>query len=268
MAYTIVELPEENMETAVDENGFEQHVANRTFMVYLDGDTDSGDRLDIALVVLDASLPQINDPHPSIIDLKVKKRSVARMAERTDGYRITYAYEYDPAVDFGTINQVSTTSEITGEFVDVWRTNYFYPFNTNYPPAVDIGGTAIDSAGTPTSTFRRQVSVVMSFDTVTPSLPWLFSFVGRRNALWYRGFGPGTLLYMGCSLSSKSATLSTRTDRFLYDYDYHMRQAINVFDGDLNPKLTSTAVAESVRFVQPFPLLADFEGLGIPNTIG
>ena len=260
MTYTFVELPEETMETMVDENGFEQHVCVRTFLAHSTG-TDS---VDIGLVVLDNSLPQINDAHPNVFDLKVKKRSIGRMADRNDGYRITYTYEFDPAVDFGTVNQVSTTSEITGEFVDVWRTRPTYPPSTTYPAASDIGGTPVDVGGTPTSVLRRQVSIVKSFDTVTPNLPWLFTFVGTRNAVWWRGFGPGTLLYMGCSLASKSSTTSSRTDRFLYDNDYHMRQSVNELDGDLNPTLTETNTAKSVRWIQPFPALSDFEGLGIP----
>ena len=127
MAYTIAELPEETRGTQVDSNGFEQEVCTRSFIAYLTGDTDSDDLLDINMVVQHASLPQMNEEHPSMIDLKVKKRDVQRMSERNEGYRISYTYEYDPLPDFGEVNVVSTSSEVTGEFVDVWRVGANYP---------------------------------------------------------------------------------------------------------------------------------------------
>ncbi len=264
MTYTIAELPEESRATQVDANGFEQEVCSRTFIAYLPGEYDADLLLDINMIVLDGNLPQMNEEHPTMIDLKVKKRDVQRMTDRNEGYRIAYTYEYDPLPDFGEVNVVSTSSEVTGEFVDVWRVGAYYPYNASYPTATDIGGTKIDSAGTPTSAFRRQVEMVKTFDTTPPSLPNLYSYVGTRNAVWWDGFGPGTLLYLGASVVSKTQTLVSRTDRFLYDPDYHMRQAVMDFDTDLNPTLDENGHASGIRWVQPFPNTSYFEGLDIP----
>ena len=264
MTYTVVELPVESMESTIDEAGVVLNVITRTFMAYADA---SEPALDIANVVNLPNLPAVNDEHPTVFNCKVKRRSASRSEERNDAYNITYTYEFDPSPtdnDETEGNIVSTSSEVTGEFVDVWRTSANYPFNTSIPGTADIGGNKIDSAGSPTSTFRRQVSYQKSFSADFVDLPYLFSFVGTRNGTWYEGFGPGTLLYLGASLSVQTGGLIKRTDRFIYDADYHLRQVVHRFDGDLNPLLDNFGNASHVKWVQPFPLLSNFFSLGIP----
>tara|TARA_R100000458_G_C8276671_1_gene252013 strand:+ start:844 stop:1641 length:798 start_codon:yes stop_codon:yes gene_type:complete len=265
MAYTVVELPSESMESTIDDTGVVLDVITRTFLAYADGDEPA---IDIASVVNLPDLPAINDLHPSVFNCKVKRRSVSRSEERNDAYNITYTYEYDPNPtnnDETEGNVVSTSSEVTGEFVDVFRTDANYPVDTSTPTETDISGNKIDSAGTPTSAFRRQVTYEKSFAADFVDLPYLFSFVGTRNGTWYQGFGPGTLLYLGSSLSVQTGGLINRTDRFLYDPDYHLRQVPHAFDGDLNPSLDENGQAAHIKWVQPFPLLSNFYSLGIPE---
>ena len=262
MVYVVNELPDQTLESSVDQNGATQDTLNRSFIVY---DTESEDNFDIDQVVGIAGLPQMNDDHPTITGIRVKKRSVSRMPEKNHSFRVQYTYERDTSVISDDPIEVSTSSEITGEFVEVWRVSPAYPYDTSFPGEQDIAGTPIDSAGTPTSTFRRQVSYEKSFETERVDLPYLFSFVGTRNATWWEGFGPGSLLYTGCSLSVKSGGMISRTDRFVYDHDYHLRQVVSEFDGDLNPKLNAAGNANTVKWVQPFPGKSNFYSLGIPT---
>lgn len=264
-AYTVVELADESMDSGLDENGQIIDVVTRTFLAY--AATADVATLTISDIINLPELPQINDEHPTVANCKVKKRTVARSADRNEAYNVKYTYEYDPLPTGGGGEQsvVSTTSELTGEFVDAFRVGASYPYNTSYPDAVDIGGNAIDSAGVPTSAFRRQVTYEKSFSSEFVDLPYVYSFVGTRNAFWWNGFGPGTLLYLGASLSVQTGGLVNRSDRFIYDPDYHLRQVVYSFDGDLNPVLNESGNAQFVKWVQPFPLLSNFFSLGIPD---
>lgn len=265
MTYTVVELTDESMDSTIDENGITLDVLTRTFLAYAD---TTAATLSISDVVNLPELPQIDDEHPTVFNCKVKKRSASRSKDRNDAYDIKYTYEYDPVPSGGGGNEgsvVSTTSELTGEFIDAFRVGAAYPYNTSYPDSVDVGGNAIDSAGVPTSAFRRQVTYEKSFSTETVDLPYVYSFVGTRNAFWWNGFGPGTLLYLGASLSVQTGGLVNRNDRFIYDPDYHLRQVVFAFDGDLNPVLNESGNAKSVKWVQPFPGLSNFFALGIPD---
>jgi len=236
--------------------------ATRKFLIY--DDVGAADDTDISTVVLFESLPQIADLHPDIPNLRVTKRNVTRTEERSDAYNINYSYEYMPDEPDG-IALVSESSEVTGQFVDVWRTKPTRPISLNNPSDDDIGGVKIDQAGTPTSILLKQQTYQTSF-THYGSIPvgTLYSATGKRNRTAWNGFEAGFLVYLGVSYQTKTASSYTRTDKFLYDDFAHLRQIVYSFDGDLNPKLDTDGHADVIRFVQPFPEVTNFDNLNIP----
>jgi len=245
--------------TTLENTGIQKHSANRSFMVYDDeGELDA----DVVSVMLTDGLPQIGDLHDDFEFLRVTKRSVTRMAERNDAWKIEFTYEH--LIDIPEV-QVSQSSEITGQFIGVWRSNAGEPDNLNSPAAADIGGTMIDSAGSPTSVMLKQQTFSLSFEQFG-SIPvsTLFNATGKRNSQGFFGFAAGYLVYLGVSFATKTTSSYTRTDKFLYDGFAHCRQVVGAFDGDLNPTLDSDGHATTVFWVQPFPNTTDFSSLGIP----
>jgi len=265
MAVTVVELPEDSASTSFDEAGVEKHDASRKFVIYDAALSDSSVTLNIAQAVYHKSLPQMGDEHPDFVGtLRVVKRAISRMADRHDSYSIAYTYE--PMLDEPQAG-IEISSSTAAEFVDKWRTDAIYPLDVSDPSdTLDVGGTKIDSGGEPTSALQKQQTYDTSFETPSVDVPTLFEAMGKRNDAVWQGFEKGTLVYLGVSVSQSGAGLVKRSDKFLYDFDYHLRQTVapGALDGDLNPTLDSSGNATTIVWRQPFPETTSFDSLGIP----
>ena len=246
--------------TVLDASGVETTTAKRTFLVY----DDVGEIVSISAVIGDTGLPQIGDLHDSFEYLRISKRDISRNSERNDAWNLTFQYEYmldEPDSD----SLTTQSSNISGQFVDMWRSGAGVPNNMNDPAETDIGGSKIDSGGSPTSAALKQQTFSTSYEHFgSINVGALFASTNTRNSGGWYGFSSGHLLYMGVAFSTKTANSYTRTDNFLYDSFAHLRQKPYDLDGDLNPKLDSNGHAESVRWVQPFPYTMNFGYLGIP----
>mgnify|MGYP003140471243 CR=1 FL=1 len=150
--------------------------------------------------------------------------------------------------------------------MDFYRSQGNRPVNLNNPTATDIGGTKIDAGGKPTSLIVRQQTYSISYehfgqlDVSTP-----FAITGKRNNRVFYNFAKGSLVYLGMSFSTKSASSYSITHKFLYDNIFHLRQIPDEFDGDLNPTLDSDGHVNKVIWIQPFPQTEDFRKIGIPT---
>lgn len=236
--------------------------ASRTFFVY-DDEGNVAETIDT--IVLFGDLPQIGDEHPDIEFLRATKRTVSQSEARTDAYNISYSYEFMPDLPAVEISS-SVSSEISSNFIDVWRSLPIAPFDFSSPGATtDISGNKIDAAGSPMSILLKQQTYQTTYEHFgSIDVSNLYSVVGKRNSASWNGFSSGYLLYLGVSFSTKSVGSFTRTDKFLYDDFAHLRQNVFAFDGDLNPALDTDGHATSVRWVQPFPETYPFSNLGIP----
>jgi hypothetical protein len=270
MTYQFVELSESGTSDAkLLDTGETRISATRAFYAY-DNTPVLSAVANIQEIVNSSQLPQIGDLHPDYNGLRVTARQVQRDSEREDAYKISYSYEYLPAppTDGGGNNdaQIQESSEASAQFMDFYRSQGNQPVSYDSPTAVDIGGTKIDAGGKPTSLIVRQQTWSVSYehygslDVATP-----FAITGKRNEREFFGFRKGSLVYLGMSFSTKSASSYNITHKFLYDSVFHLRQVPDEFDGDLLPTLDSDGHVSKVIWIQPFPSTEDFKKIGIPS---
>jgi hypothetical protein len=168
--------------------------------------------------------------------------------------------------------------EATGQFVDAWRTTgaAFIGASQSGTPVglfTDIGGTAIDSGGDPTSLLLiQQVFSVLEVVEGSTLGGTFAAYIGKRNASPYLGASAGRLVYAGIQSTTRVATgIFARTHRIVWDAWCHMRQqplrdedgTVVKFARDDGGGLT-TWHASYVRWVQPYPSTMDFGIFGTP----
>jgi len=184
---------------------------------------------------------------------------------------------------------------LSGEPVDIWRAN------TNVPPISggsiadpgdnDIGGTKVDSAGEPISTFvnvaRVTVRNVISGRPGSAGKPIIpLAYINRRNdanfSIGPYSFLKDTLLFTGCNISRVGPSTYEIVYSFSYDSKYHLRQIAkkNADTGQIECSKSTdtctssftavstgeTARARCVYWRQPFPGTATFTLLGMTTT--
>lgn len=171
---------------------------------------------------------------------------------------------------------------------DAWRQyKYFSEFeavlsrtcDSNYVPLYslnqaesDIGGIKIDTAGYPTTVLRpegRLLVEVTSMARINPlkSTPLL----GCRNSMKFADYERGTLVYGGHSTVELPTGMYQHTLTFAFDQMYHLKQIPQrqangyvVLDLPSNPNdQMATGQAKRVAFVQPYPMMADFQDIDI-----
>ena len=161
---------------------------------------------------------------------------------------------------------IETSGNTSGTTRDVYRVGFDSPSGGfGNPSQDDIGGTLVDSGGTPTSI----VGVDRRFSTTEkvsdfPDLDAYDYIVGYRNAQPYEGGGVGSILYLGFSWGyDTNSGLWALTHQFSVDkFTYHARQVAKTDpNGEvLKAKTGNVYTAKHVYFVQPFGL-ASFIGL-------
>jgi hypothetical protein len=149
------------------------------------------------------------------------------------------------------------------------------------PNGQDIGGTAIDINGKPTSvvTVQSTVSVTLSLniDVASPDnyITGIQTLVGTRNSGAFLGASTGNLLYTGATVNkvsgSGAAALFKVTHSFAFDDQAHMVQVAESTDtrpsgvqlGKDVGNSTYEKNAFKVVFQQPFTGTSNFNSLGI-----
>lgn len=217
------------------------------------------------------SLPDLGDVFPGETNVYAVSYAIDHQADSRGVWHCAYSYENTEA---GTAAQpqepgfVEFSIDYSTEFRSAYRINPSFNGAPNgAPDNTDIGGVAIDSAGEPLTTLVHFASVVIGetvlASTLQSRLLTTALVVGARNSSVFQGFAKGTLVYMGASASRIAVDKYTMSHRFNFDGAFHMHQTP---DRDQNREVICVKVgginrAQNVRFVQPFPVLLNFNAL-------
>ena len=178
----------------------------------------------------------------------------------------------------GQFDQINSDIEVL--FLDTWRVGPFSneqpPGGDNYDGAIkdsdDIGGDPVDVAGEPVTRFvttqsteiTRRFSYFPSFELTVARF-----LAGTRNRDTFMGVPPGFMLFEGANLSREGSNTYTMRYRFTYDPIKHQRQVPkrhangDVVTEEVGSGSSSTTVAKTVIWRQPFPQEAMFAVLGV-----
>jgi hypothetical protein len=253
-------------------------------VVFRTTDADAGRaRDDVAISLITQRVGPLGHPHPFMPTAFAETFNCRRVDGSTRVFRVTITYKgnvFDGPPDDPAAGQTfSLSSTVVAK--DVYRVGGTIPQGGNPSGSPDIGGTAIDILGTPTSiaVVRSTVTVNMT-GTVDLGAPGNYiagiqGLIGTRNNALFLGAAPGNLLYKGASVNkisgSGAQTLVSVQHTFDYDDEAHLVQVAE--STDLRPSGVQLGKdvgvsayslnAYKVAFVQPFPTTSNFKALGI-----
>lgn len=248
-----------------DQNGPKQGI--RRFFVYDDSGAIS---LPSQITFGDGTLPQFADAFPGEDDIFATYFSIDPVPDSAYTWEVVWTYtpglnQEVPDTDPSSPGYVEFSVEYGGIFKDAWRSAPTQ-WSETYANQ-DIAGIPIDQAGNPTSIFVPQqrliVTETITISSMTSRQMTIASTVGKRNSSGFYGAAAGTLLYEGASGNKVSALTMQLVHRFSYDRFLHAEQspAYNI-QGDVDRQIVSGILrAKTVRWVQPFRDLADFNSL-------
>ena len=219
-------------------------------------------------------LPTKGDAHPDFPGLIARDFSLALVSGHNDLWRVEWQYEVIsrgfPIVPETVVeelpNEVGYTegsSEIRAEFVLAWRKNgtpsLEYPTNGKVEdPTLDIRGQPIDRAGNPVSVQRNIQELTITEVVNVPDYGTYRTFRFARNSSTFQGAPPGRVLYRGASVRRTGVDVFQVAHSFVEDSDFHLQQTPLIEAPDMTPKLDANDHAEKVFWIQPFPVLKDF----------
>lgn len=218
----------------------------------------------------DGTLPAFGEVFPGEEDIFATYFSIDPVPDSAYTWEVVWTYtpglnQELPDTDPTTPGYVEFSVEYGGVFKDAYRAGA-NAWSTTYA-GTDIGGARVDQAGSPVSVFVPQQRLVVTETITTASLPIrqpsIAIMVGKRNSTEFYGAAAGTLLYEGASGSRVSALTMQLVHRFFYDRYLHAEQspAMNP-DRQVDIELNNSVFrAKTVRWVQPFPDIADFNSL-------
>lgn len=140
----------------------------------------------------------------------------------------------------------------------------------------DIAGESLDTGGDPLTTFVNQQDLSITIRTESfAEIPISTSLglLGKRNKTPFFGAAAGFLLYTGLSVQRDGVNSYNSTLTFTFDEFAHRRQVpLKDPDGVVIPKNNGTTgepdfAAKTVHLKQPFPNVAEFSLLGLPNPV-
>lgn len=254
-------------------------------VVFRESDADSGRaRDDVAISVVNNNVGPLGHPHPYMPTAYAETFNCRRVDGSRTVFRVTITYKgnvFDGPPDDPAAGQTfSLSSTVVAK--DVYRVGGTVPQGGNPSSgAADIGGTAIDILGTPTSiaVVRSTVTVNMTatVDLGSPGnyIAGIQGLIGTRNNGLFLGAAAGNLLYKGASVNKISGTgaqtLVSVQHTFDYDDEAHLVQVAE--STDLRPSGVQLGKdvgvsayslnAYKVAYVQPFPSTSNFTALGI-----
>ncbi len=223
-----------------------------------------------------------HDVYPILIADRI---SSTRLTEHNYAWVIEWIYVIPPGLELdGSFEPipgeiVSFTTNQSGQFIDVWRSNPTLPTGeggdtVDRPnPSRDIIGIHIDSHGDPVSLLLDTIEYQVTRQLLAvPDFQLIQSMIGKRNDEMFLNIGAGQLVFKSAisdgDVDSTGGNLigpMKVTWRFVGDRWFHLRQqARRKADG--SPDVTSFVdifTAQHVYWVQPFPETAGFTTLGI-----
>jgi len=196
--------------------------------------------------------------------LSVQSRSVEAVQDSAGKlWRATIAYQANSS----TASFVALDMNSSLTIVDLWRVSASAPGNLNAPSESDIGGTAVDSRGTPVSVPIPVQELTVTNYRSDNNASAIRGALGKRNQSAWLGAAAGYVLFTGATARRVSPTRYEVTYKFAFDALAHLRQVCGK-DADGDPLLGSLnadghANASKVYWRQPFPTVTDFGAMGI-----
>jgi len=263
MAATIYELQETR--SLAQTSG--KVTASRKFAVWDDGSAIT-EPATIRALFGGGTLPDVGDTFPGETDIYAVSYDIRHIPDSRNVWEVSFSYEN---TEPGTVQPqepgyVEFSIDFSSEFRDTWRQAPSVGSAPNgIPNNDDIGGTKIDSAGEPVSGLVDFANLTIG-ETVLASiiqarLLTIAATTGKRNDAVFQGFAKGTLVYQGASANRIAVDKYSVTHRFMYDERFHM---IQIPQRDQNGEVDKTRDNQNilratvVRWVQPFPTLANF----------
>lgn len=248
-------------------------------VIFSDAEVDNGINIDIVAQAL-VGVP-LGSPHPTIFGAFCETIEVKKVSGAQNVFRVVCIYKGNVFAPGGGGDE-NQSFNLTAKAVPklLYRVGASVP-SSGTPNDNDIGGTAIDINGSPTSVVTVQstvsVSLSLNVDVANPNnyITQIQGLVGSRNSGAFLGASAGNLLYTGATVSKVSGTgaaaLFKVTHSFAYDDEKHMVQVAESTDvrpsgvqlGKDVGNATYEKNAFKVKLEQPFPGTSNFSSLGI-----
>lgn len=221
------------------------------------------------------SVPEKGDSHPDFRGLIAKDFTVKKVAGHSDLWEVTWSYEMvtssflSPPVQEiqelpNEVGYVELSSEIRAEFVLAFRDTPTLPEegdpNNLGDPEEDIGGTAVDAGGNPTSVIKRIQELTLTETVNVPDFDTYGKFRFRRNSQPFEGGATGKIVYRGASVRRTGVNVFVVSHSFVLDEAFHLVQQ-PVVDQEGSPILGPDGHAANVYHIQPFLETADFNAI-------
>ena len=194
--------------------------------------------------------------------LTVTSRSVTAIEDSTGrAWRGTANYTGESTA-FVALDMTSSA-----QIVDVWRVNATAPSNLNAPAEADIGGTSVDSRGTPVSIAIPVQELSITNFRSDNNASAIRAALGKRNSASWLGAATGYVLFTGATARRVGVARYEVQYKFVFDAFAHCRQVCakdvdgDPFIGTLNAD--QAGAAGKVYWKQPFPTAYDFSSMGI-----
>ena len=239
---------------------------SRTFIVWDDADPISqpGD-----IELGKNGLPGYGDLFPGSTELYLSAYNIEHIPDSKKTWRVTFNYETGDPTGISPPSQVGYL-QVSMEYQMVPRELYRIGGNTQSgsPNDNDIGGTPVDSGGSPLTSYVPLHILTIEETVASVTVPSRSQVIrgtaGTRNSSAFYGASRGTLLYEGASARRIGIATYSIVHRFSYDDEYHMIQAARKNPSgkvDLEFSSTKGSWAGYVRYIQPFPYVANFNSL-------
>lgn len=265
--------------------------ATRIFHVWEDG-TPITTPNEVARLFGSNGLPYFGEPFPGTTNLGAIDWRIERADGHVDLWIVTWEYQEvtgggvivappppdpDEVTDAASPGYIEVNASLSASHVDIWRaidratiismTAPGGPHALGQPQPFDIGGTYVDSGGYPVSFIMRQFEVNITLVREGRFRPRnMLSFVWKRNSTAFLDCQPGSVIYCGCSVNRIGERKFQYNHKFVYDEWFHMRQSpYRDQQGEVylmrHPQVPGMSVAESVRWIQPFPDLTELRNI-------
>lgn len=274
---------------SIDSTGFRQNFTGdalevrREFNVQFTAEeVAEGTNIDIvAQGLIPVVLGQV---HPTVNNAFCETIECRKQSESNTVFRVIAIYKGNTFAppDGGGGDESNQTFTLSAKAVPklVYRIDATVPTDGT-PNDADIGGTAIDVNGKPTSIVAVEsvvtVNMSLTVDTSSPGnyISGIQTLVGSRNKSTFLGASKGRLLYTGATVAKVSGSGANSifkvSHSFAFDSEFHCKQVAESTDvrpsgvqlGKDVGNSTYEKNAFKVLFKQPFTNFSDFNALGI-----
>ena len=252
--------------TFANDNG--QWTCNRSFLAYPNtADANVG----LTGLMQHPAVPKLGDRHPELATMIVVGHEMNPIEDHAGAYGIVVKYAGGEMPGGGGGNNSTTPGFVTEAvnmrvvYIDVWRTggDFMLPDGNT---TTDIGGDCVDTAGQPYSYPLPLVELQVTENLPHP--PYFNAWAGRvakRNSQSFAHAEPGQVVYFGATSKQMTPEIWQVTHTFVWDkHMKHRRQQAKTDETgrvSLGPKEGVDSFgfcADTVTWVQPFPVTSDF----------